>query len=359
MAQRSEEHADNKKIEFDMEATAFERFVAAMVRVKWAINYALLTLIHPFMPAFTPAYKAIQKPATSHAVLITGCSSGLGNACALHLASRGYLVFAGVRKMADADSLVAAAKSMPGVISPVLIDVTIRESISDAYGLISKELTAQGAKLVALVNNAGILSVGPIELVDLESCERVSDVNVMGVIRCIREFLPLLRQSHGRVVTVGSMASEFVVPGNGFYSSTKFSVRAICDALRLEVHPQGISVSLIKPGVTRSSIGDKVAPSDKRNDNANGLYAGVDAFTAGWVGDISTQGESVIYFCQAVEHAISSRFPQANYATGIDAWLVLTAFHWLPTRVVDAILVRLARTATKKPAKNNVAEAKA
>src|SRR4051812_37343387 len=153
-----------------------------------------------------------------HAVVVTGTSSGIGRACALRLAQEGFTVFAGVRKLPDADTLHAAA---PDRIVPLQLDVTKRESIATAARTVAAAIRQRGEIVVGLVNNAGIGLSGPIEFLRLDDIEHMFDVNVLGQVAVTQAFLPLLRQARGRIVNICSVGDRIAIPFGGILNGTK------------------------------------------------------------------------------------------------------------------------------------------
>jgi NAD(P)-dependent dehydrogenase (short-subunit alcohol dehydrogenase family) len=165
------------------------------------------------------------------------------------LNARGYRVFAGVRKPTDADSLRNASD---GQISPIILDVTQMESVAAAFQVVSAEIGDTG--LAGLVNNAGVLVFGPVEEVPIRVVEEQFRVNLFGVIGVTQRFLPLLRRARGRIVNMSSINGLISMPFFGIYSASKFALEAISDALRMELQPWGISVSIVEPGLAASNI---------------------------------------------------------------------------------------------------------
>jgi len=181
------------------------------------------------------------------AVLVTGASRGLGRSICMELSALGYKVYAGVRKSNDADSF-----RNENNILPVILDVTQPDSVNNAFNEIALDVGDQG--IVGLVNNAGIGIFGPVEQVPLEIVEEQFRVNVFGVIAVTQQFLPLLRIAQGRIINISSVNGELSIPTSGIYSASKFALEAISDALRMELKPWGIHVSVVQPGVTSTDI---------------------------------------------------------------------------------------------------------
>src|SRR3954465_12629604 len=167
----------------------------------------------------------------SRAVLITGCSSGIGRATAERLAARGYVVYASARRVETIADLEARGCRV------LAIDVTDEDSMGGAAGA---AVEGQGA-VGALVNNAGYSQSGAVEEVPMSEVRRQFETNVFGLVRMCQLVLPGMRaQHHGRIVNVSSMGANFTFPGGGFYHATKYAVEAISDALRFEVKGFGI-----------------------------------------------------------------------------------------------------------------------
>jgi NAD(P)-dependent dehydrogenase (short-subunit alcohol dehydrogenase family) len=185
------------------------------------------------------------------AVLITGASSGIGKACALHLDQLGFTVYAGVRQPSDGDRLKAQSTER---LKPILLDVTQADSIQRVVDTIAKDTDG---RLFALINNAGIGRGGALEVTPVPEMKKLMDVNVIGLMAVTQAFIPMIRKSKGRILNIGSTASLLSVAGASVYSASKFAVRAITDALRLELRPFGIAVVLVAPGAVESPIWNK------------------------------------------------------------------------------------------------------
>ena len=188
---------------------------------------------------------------SNKAVVITGTSTGIGKACALHLDKLGFKVYAGVRKQADGEMLKSEASER---LKPLILDVTSSETINAAADTIEKETDGN---VFALINNAGIGRGGALEVTPVSEIQKVMNVNVIGLMAVTQAFIPMLRKGRGRIINIGSTSSLLAVPGASVYSASKFAVRAITDSLRLELKPFGISVILLAPGAVESEIWEK------------------------------------------------------------------------------------------------------
>ena len=197
---------------------------------------------------------------TQSTILITGSSTGIGRACALEFARRGWLVFAGVRRAADGESLRAEGGEN---IVPLQLEVTDPAQIASAM----EQVRARVGHLNALVNNAGISVPSPLELLPLEDLRLQLEINVTAVLAVTQAALPLLRAAPGlrTIVMVSSSSGRRAMPVVGAYSASKFALEALCDALRIELVPWRIRVVSLQPGPVESAIWDKtVAASDER-----------------------------------------------------------------------------------------------
>ncbi len=182
-------------------------------------------------------------------VVVTGTSTGIGAATVSRLASLGFRVFAGVRRAEDAESVRNAAN---GTVTPLMIDIRDGTMIASAVKTVDQVVAERG--LVGLVNNAGVVKPGPLELQPLDDFRRQLEVNLIGPLAVIQAFLPLLRRGGGRIVNVGSIGGLLVLPIQGAYSASKFGLEALSDALRLELRQWTIPVSHVDPGVTDTPI---------------------------------------------------------------------------------------------------------
>jgi NAD(P)-dependent dehydrogenase (short-subunit alcohol dehydrogenase family) len=187
-------------------------------------------------------------------VLITGTSTGIGKATALHLDKLGYRVFASIRNESDADALRAQA---PERLTPFFLDVTDAESILKAKHEISTLVGEQG--LSGVVNNAGVSFATPLEFVDLDSLRLLFEVNVFGLLAITKAMLPLVRKAHGKIINVSSDSTFVVAPFHGPYSASKLAVNGFSDALRRELAPFGVQVSVIIAGSIDTPIWEKAA----------------------------------------------------------------------------------------------------
>ena len=189
---------------------------------------------------------------TDKAVLITGASTGIGKATALHLDHLGFRVLAGVRRESDGQALADSASSK---LRPLFLDVTDSDSIAAAVEEVAGRTNGE---LFALVNNAGLSMNGPLELVELSEIEKLFDVNVTGLLNVTKTLIPLLRRGKGRLINVSSGHGLLAIPDKSVYAASKFAVQAISDALRIELAPFGVSVSNLVVGKVDTAVLGKI-----------------------------------------------------------------------------------------------------
>jgi NAD(P)-dependent dehydrogenase (short-subunit alcohol dehydrogenase family) len=276
-------------------------------------------------------------------VVISGCSTGIGEACARWLDRKGHRVFAGVRKLSDGERLRAGAS---GRLRPVVVDVTDSESIARAREAIEQQLGGEG--LDGLVNNAGIAVAAPLEHVPLDDFRRQLEVNVVGQLALTQAMLPLIRLVRGRIIFMGSIAGRMAVPFLGPYAASKFALEALADALRVEVQPWGIQVSVLEPGSVSTPIWQKgVAAAEQLQSKLPGHalegYAGAMEAVRHAAATSSRRGIPAEAVALAVEHALTARAPKTRYLVGRDARLQALLAALVPDRVRDRLITRSMR----------------
>ena len=185
-------------------------------------------------------------------ILITGASTGIGKATALHLDRLGFKVFAGVRRETDAAILTEAASS--GLV-PVILDVTIEHTIAEVLDQVAART---GGTLDGLINNAGLSLNGPLELLPLSEIRALMEVNVLGLLAVTKASIPLLRKGKGRLVNISSGHGLLAIPDKSAYAASKFALQAISDSLRLELRPFGIQVTNLVVGKVDTDVLGKI-----------------------------------------------------------------------------------------------------
>ncbi len=277
-------------------------------------------------------------------VLITGASTGIGKACALHLDGVGLRVFAGVRTEEDRIALQNAGS---GKLSAVILDVTRTDTVAQTAETIANETEYP---LYGLVNNAGIGISGVLEATPEAELRNVLEVNVIGLHAVTRAVLPLLRANKGRIVNVGSTSSFMAVPGASSYAASKFAVRAITDSLRLEMKPFGVFVSLVAPGAVDTEIWAKSRAYKKKLRASVGLEL-LEAYKLFVeAGDNVVDGIKPLPVHEAVEavtHGLLSKRPKCVYLVGADA-IKAAKLSKLPGRVLDWLVMKHITRLSKK-----------
>jgi NAD(P)-dependent dehydrogenase (short-subunit alcohol dehydrogenase family) len=270
----------------------------------------------------------------SRAVLITGCSSGIGRETARHLAGRGWKVYATARRPESVEDLKGEG------CETLACDVTDEASMSACVSAVEE---AEGAVGV-LVNNAGYSQSGAIEDVPMDAVRTQFETNVFGLMRMCQLVLPHMRgQRWGRIVNVSSMGGKLVFPGGGVYHATKHAVEALSDALRFEVAGFGIDVVVIEPGLIKTRFGEAAVGAMAEALPTDGPYAEFNAAvgreTAGvYKGPLAILGSGPEAVARKIERAISTRRPRTRYGVTPSATMALAARRLLTDRMWDRVM---------------------
>jgi NAD(P)-dependent dehydrogenase (short-subunit alcohol dehydrogenase family) len=280
-------------------------------------------------------------PEPSKAVLITGCSSGIGRATALRLVGSGWPVYATARRPQELGALAEAG------CTTIALDVTDEGSMRAAVQQVERDTEAVGV----LINNAGYSQSGAVETVPITSARRQFETNVFGPLRLIQLVLPGMRAQHwGKIVNVGSMGGRLTFPGGGLYHATKHSLEAISDALRFEVRGFGIDVILLEPGLITTEFGETAAASmadtspgqaEDGGDPYARFNATVGAVTKGaYEGPLRRLGGGPERVARAIERALGRRRPPARIAITPSAKLTIAVRRLMSDRTWDAAMRR-------------------
>ncbi|HEX3509510.1 MAG TPA: SDR family NAD(P)-dependent oxidoreductase [Solirubrobacteraceae bacterium] len=271
----------------------------------------------------------------SKAVLITGCSSGIGRATALALTASGWTVYATARRPETLSELDAAGARV------LALDVTDEASMRAAVQTVEREHGAVGV----LVNNAGYSQSGAVETVPMTSVRRQFDTNVFGVVALTQLVLPGMRaQRFGKVVNVGSMGGRLTFPGGGIYHATKYALEALSDALRFEVRGFGIDVVLIEPGLIVTEFGEVATASmsglDGPPDDPYATFnASVGALTKGaYEGPMRRLGGGPERVAKAIERAISRKRAPSRVTVTPSAKLMIGTRRLMSDRAWDVAM---------------------
>jgi NADP-dependent 3-hydroxy acid dehydrogenase YdfG len=272
----------------------------------------------------------------SKAVLVTGCSSGIGRASALRLSQAGWTVYATARRPESLAELARAG------CKTLALDVTDEDSMRAAVATVEQEHGAVGV----LVNNAGYSQGGAIETVPMDAVRRQFETNVFGLVRLTQLVLAKMRaQRWGKIVNIGSMGGRMTFPGAGHYHATKHALEAISDALRFEVRGFGIDVILLEPGLITTEFGHAATASmpdvgDAQDPYAN-FNAAVAAVTAGaYDGPMRHLGAGPERVAKVLERAITRSHPPGRITITPSAKLSIATRRLLSDRAWDAAMRR-------------------
>jgi NAD(P)-dependent dehydrogenase (short-subunit alcohol dehydrogenase family) len=267
---------------------------------------------------------------TSKAVLITGCSTGIGRATAQHLASSGWTVYATARRVESLAGLDGCRT--------LALDVTDEASMQAAVDTVVGEHGAVGV----LINNAGYSQSGAVESVPMDEVRRQFETNVFGLTRMCQLVLPGMREQRwGKIVNISSMGANFVFPGGGFYHATKYAVDALSDALRFEVRGFGVDVIIVQPGLIKTEFGNAAVGGVPAGD---GPYAKFNAavgestqgaYESGPLGKLGGGPEAV---AKAIEKAITARRPKARYRVTPSAHILIRQRSLMTDRMWDTMM---------------------
>lgn len=297
-----------------------------------------------------------DKEQPTPAVLVTGASSGIGQAVTLHLAQRGYRVYAGVRgepaaaalravagEGLDQGAVGAAGAGSTGCVVPLQLDITDSSQIGSAAEQIAAASPA--ARLAGIVNNAGIAVAGPLEFLPLEDLRQQLEVNVLGQVAVTQAMLPNLRASNGRIVFIGSVSGLVSSRLLGAYSASKFAMEAVADAFRRELATWDLKVSVVEPGRIATPIWDRsVADATERLERlppaALEYYRPLVETLLGEAKEAGETGAAPGAVAAAVLRALTERRPRTRYFVGSDAHIV----NVLRRVLSDPLLDRLVRS---------------
>ncbi len=270
-------------------------------------------------------------------VLVTGCSSGIGLATAELLRSAGWKVFPTARKPEDLDMLRQAG------FDAVKLDVTSSESISTAVGWV---MAKNDEKLGAIVNNAGFGMPGAIQDLTRDAMRNQFEVNLFGLQELTNLLIPIFRkQGYGRIVNISSVVGRIALPFMGIYSASKFALEAISDAQRIELSPDRISISLVEPGPIRTRFSTNCAgQGEERLDTKSSRFGAAykQYFDKRRNGGMSEDRFRLPPEAVAgkIKHALESSNPKIRYRVTIPAYLGDWAARFVPSRLIDKVMIR-------------------
>lgn len=275
-------------------------------------------------------------------VLITGATAGIGRHAALYLAARGFRVIATGR---NSEALAELSVEAKGDLTPLRLDVTDQASIDSAVQVVDRITGGHGVDV--LVNNAGYGDIAPMETTTDKDLRAVFDTNVFGLMAVTRAFLPRMRErGAGRIINVSSLGGLFTLPLFGAYNATKHAVESMSDALRIELRPFGVEVSLVEPGPIRTKFSTTSLKSVDRYQEGS-PYAPVMERFAELTRRTDRMAPGPQATSRAIHHAASSRWPRPRYKLTLASRLTVAFMRAIPTRWSDAILRRILRLTPK------------
>ncbi len=288
---------------------------------------------------------AVRKTALQ--VVVTGASSGIGRAIVAALTADRHHVFATVRRNRDAAAL---REAFGRSVTPMLCDLTDDQAVRRAADEVRQSIRPHG--LDALVNNAGIAVPGPIEALTDDDLRRQFEINVIGLVHLTQRLLPAIRAAGGRIVNISSDSGLVASPFLGAYGASKFAVEALSDALRLELRPLGVAVSLVEPGPIDTPIWRKGLEAAEAVDRAadprvRGLYADRAEAVRRYAERCAAGAAPPQRVAEVVRRVLAARRPRSRYPVGFACRLTAFAAHWAPPAWRDRILQRALGGATR------------
>jgi NAD(P)-dependent dehydrogenase (short-subunit alcohol dehydrogenase family) len=281
-------------------------------------------------------------------VVVTGVTTGIGQATTKVLISKGYRVFGSVRKQSDADDL---QKELGNSVVPLIMDITDANAVHEAAEKVGSMIGDRN--LVGLVNNVGMVVSGPLLYLRISEYRRQLEVNLISPLVVIQAFAPLLgtdkkRQGNpGRIVNITSSGGKVAIPLLGAYSASKFGLEGMSDALRRELVLFGINVVIIEPGTVNTEMYDKGEKEDLSEFKQTEYWEAVQKFQKWIVNEARTNGLPPKRLGEAVHMALSTAKPRARYAVIPNRFKNWTLPRLLPARMLDGVLAK--QLGLKKP----------
>jgi len=321
---------------------------ALFYTIALTILYVIGHVLYRLVSGLPPLRNNMEK----RAVLITGCDTGFGNALSQTLSQQGIVVFAGCLTSVGVEALNAKGIAK---LHPFELNVTSEESVNAAVATVKDLLASKyqnEQKLSVIVNNAGVLRAGVFELQPASHWKLQLDVNVLGMALTSKAFMPLLRDSKGRIINVASVAGRLGTNGTSSYNASKFAVEGMSDSMRRELSCWGIEVVIIEPGIMKTPLWDvpmqEADPSavwNLLNDEQKAVY-GEQFFK-----DCQKEGHQLVekvggdpkLVVNAMVEAVTAKYPMHRYIVGYDApvWILLAS---LPSAVSDFLLEKVVKS---------------
>ena len=272
---------------------------------------------------------------TSPVALVTGASSGIGEATAIALAAQGWTVVGAARRLDRLEPLRAKG------VTPHVVDVTDDASM---VALVEDVITDHG-RVDALVNNAGYSVFDAVEDVPVDVARRQLEVNVLGLSRMSQLVLPHMRAAgSGRIINIASVAGQVSEPLGGWYHASKYAVEALSDAMRMELAPHGVQVAIIEPGAIRTEFGDIAADSLTEYSGSGPYAAQARRMARAHERMFGADAADVSVVVDAIVHAATARRPRSRYQVPMSARAMVAATRLVPTKVMDSAMGRLLGT---------------
>ncbi|MFX1283784.1 MAG: SDR family NAD(P)-dependent oxidoreductase [Promethearchaeota archaeon] len=263
-------------------------------------------------------------------ILITGAGSGIGKTTTHYLSQRGFQVYA-----TDSNEEALNDFSSNEKVHSIRMDVTKKDDIKNTLATVMED----NLGLYGLINSAGIIRLGPVMEAPDEELELQFNVNVFGMYQVTKAFYPLLSKSKGRIINISSAAGRFVSPFYGFYSMSKMAVEAFSDALRRELMPMGIKVSIIQPGLINTAFWDKAYLDSSRYKDSI-FKERLDKFVEFSVYNEIPKALQPERIAKAIHHALTSSRPKSRYFVTKGKYKQIFA-EKLPTGWIDYIISRI------------------
>jgi NAD(P)-dependent dehydrogenase (short-subunit alcohol dehydrogenase family) len=271
-------------------------------------------------------------------ILVTGATSGIGRETALHLARLGHRVLATGRKQDLLAQLVGEAEGL--ALESFALDVNDPASMDRAVEEVDRRTQGQG--LDVLVNNAGYGNMAPMELVSDQDLRAQFETNVFGLVGLTQRFLPgMRRRGAGKIINISSVVGKLSLPLQGVYCATKHAVEALSDAMRMELAPFGIWVSMVEPGSIRSQFGKTISSTVAHYQQLDSPYRAVVEAYPRVLAKVEAKAPGPACIAKTVARIVRKRRPAARYVSPRINRVLLWLVSKLPTRWVDGIMKRV------------------
>ncbi len=267
-------------------------------------------------------------------VIITGASSGIGEATARELARLGFYVLAGVRRDQDADAIRGQS------IEPLVLDITNPGHVNALAARVRED--PEGRAVRALINNAGVGVNAPFEVFPIDEWRRLFEVNFFGHIMMTQALLPALIRSKGRVINISSVGGKIAMATYGPYAGTKFALEAVSDSLRREIAGLGVKVIVVEPAAVQTQIGAQAIATAHRiaatmTPEQDQRYGALVHAVTGQAASAMESGVSADVAAQVLAKAVTARKPRTRYTIGREGAL-LPLLTMMPDRMLDRVL---------------------